>query len=113
VGNERFVIWFDQSDYKLRPVSRRILDDVAQALRQHPDRMARISGHTDNVGSATLNQGLSELRAIVSKIYLFEKGIAENRFRYIGFGGRKPIAANDAEENKAKNRRVEIELVSQ
>ncbi|HEX2682687.1 MAG TPA: OmpA family protein, partial [Ferruginibacter sp.] len=67
-------------------------------------------GHTDNVGSDNLNQPLSEQRAKAARDYLIRKGLTENRVEAKGYGSSKPVADNNTEEGKRKNRRVEIVL---
>jgi OOP family OmpA-OmpF porin len=68
----------------------------------------RIEGHTDNVGSASFNQVLSEKRAMSVKNYLVERGIEPDRLYVDGFGASKPISDNSTQEGKALNRRVEF-----
>ncbi|MBL0023671.1 MAG: OmpA family protein [Saprospiraceae bacterium] len=70
-----------------------------------------IAGHTDNVGEKFGLIKLSEERAKTIKNYLIEGGIAAFRVTALGYGDSKPLAPNDTEENKSKNRRVEIRIV--
>ena len=70
-----------------------------------------ISGHTDNVGSAAYNQNLSEARAKSVVDYLIKHGIAANRLHFKGHGFEQPIATNDTEEGRAKNRRTEFKII--
>ena len=101
-------IYFDQSKYDLRPESRDELQKLYRTLRDNPKLKIEIAGHTDNVGDVRLNQYLSENRAKVIYSYLLRKDIASNRLRHRGYGQTRPVAANDTEENKALNRRVEF-----
>jgi outer membrane protein OmpA-like peptidoglycan-associated protein len=71
----------------------------------------RIEGHTDNVGSASFNQVLSEKRAMSVKNYLVERGIEPDRLYVDGFGASKPIADNSTKEGRAFNRRVEFIII--
>ncbi len=71
----------------------------------------RIEGHTDNVGSASFNQILSEKRAMSVKNYLVERGIEPDRLNVEGFGASKPIADNSTNAGKALNRRVEFIII--
>jgi outer membrane protein OmpA-like peptidoglycan-associated protein len=88
------------------------LDGVVEYLKQNPKAQIEIAGHTDNEGSdQRLNQRLSEFRAKVVANYLFNKGIASDRIITIGKGSSEPIVANDTDENKAKNRRIEIMIL--
>ena len=70
-----------------------------------------ISGHTDNVGEDAQNQTLSEQRASAVKTYLVSEGCFSDKLTFEGFGKTKPIAPNDTEEGRAKNRRVELKIV--
>ena len=71
----------------------------------------RIEGHTDNVGSASFNQALSEKRAMSVKKYLIERGIEPDRLSIAGFGASKPIEDNSTKEGRALNRRVEFIII--
>ncbi|RCR70366.1 hypothetical protein DUE52_07950 [Larkinella punicea] len=104
-------VYFDQSSYLLRPESYTQLNQLVALLKSRPGLRIEISGHTDNVGDPRLNLALSENRARVITTYLISNGIPENRLRFKGYGQTKPIAANDTEENKRKNRRVEVRLL--
>lgn len=108
---EKYTVLFDQSDFKLRAESQKILDNLAQLLLQNRKTFARIVGYTDNTGNVTQNKRLSELRTLVIKNYLSAKGVEDKRFFLMGLGSKNAISPNDIEENKAKNRRVEIQLV--
>lgn len=101
-------VYFDQSSYVLRPESYPQLNQLVQTLRQHPTIQIEIAGHTDNVGDRRLNQALSENRAKIIRHYLTMNKIAENRLRPVGYGDSRPAAPNDSEENRRKNRRVEV-----
>ncbi|MCF8295834.1 MAG: OmpA family protein, partial [Bacteroidales bacterium] len=70
-----------------------------------------IHGHTDNVGGDAFNKDLSERRAAAVKEYLISKGIASERMSNQGFGMSRPVAANDTEEGRARNRRTEFVIV--
>lgn len=89
------------------------LDRVVAYMKRKDKIKVQISGHTDNVGSDKLNQKLSENRAKSVVEYLVEQGIAEERLKYVGFGEEKPIADNDTKEGKAKNRRVEFDILDE
>lgn len=105
-------VYFDQSSYMLRPESYPQLDKLAKTLMLTPKLAIEIAGHTDNVGDRRLNQALSENRAKVITSYLLRQGIAESRLRYYGYGDTRPVAPNDIEENKRRNRRVEFVVLS-
>ncbi|AQG79448.1 OmpA family protein [Spirosoma montaniterrae] len=105
-------VYFDQSSYVLRPESYPQLDKLAKTLRQMPNVVIEIAGHTDNVGDRRLNQALSENRAKVIRSYLTRHAITETRLRANGYGDSRPAAPNDSEENKRKNRRVEFVVLA-
>lgn len=103
-------IFFDNKAYTLQPGSLPELDRLVQLLRDNPGLQIEISGHTDNVGGDKDNQLLSENRAKAVVNYLQEKGIAAARLQAKGYGKTKPIADNDTEEGRAKNRRTEVKI---
>jgi outer membrane protein OmpA-like peptidoglycan-associated protein len=86
------------------------LDAVADVLTKNPDTTITIAGHTDSVGNADANQQLSQNRASAVARYLVNKGISSQRIQAVGFGDRQPVATNDTEEGRAKNRRVVIQI---
>lgn len=71
----------------------------------------RISGHTDSRASEDYNGWLSRLRALAVVTYLQNKGISPNRITAVGMGPSIPVAGNETDEYRAKNRRVEVEIV--
>ena len=93
----------------LTPAAESTLDEVARRLREHTDVRIRIEGHTDSVGSAQYNQGLSERRANSVRTYLESQGIAGDRMIAVGYGEERPVASNDTDEGRALNRRVDID----
>ncbi|MCE8018966.1 OmpA family protein [Halomonas sp. MCCC 1A11036] len=97
---------FDSDE--IRPGAHQTLDQVATTLRENPNLRVRIEGHTDSVGSAQYNEGLSQRRADSVRDFLASRGIAENRMTTRGFGEERPIATNETDEGRAQNRRVEI-----
>ena len=88
------------------------LNKLAQYLFRHPVIEIRIDGHSDNSGSKGKNQKLSEERARAVFEYLITHGV-QNKMLYKGYGSTLPIADIDTEEGRAKNRRVEFEIVKQ
>jgi len=84
------------------------LRSVADSLRRHPNSSVRVVGHTDNVGSAALNNQLSQDRALAVARVLIENGITGNRIAVAGRGFYEPIASNTSVAGRAENRRVEI-----
>ena len=87
------------------------LDDLTKILKGYPNIAIRIEGHTDNQGNAAQNKKLSENRAVSVKKYLASHGIAESRIATAGFGPDKPVADNNTEEGRFKNRRIETFIV--
>jgi len=88
----------------------RVLDSVALVLNEFEKTYIDVTGHTDNTGSAALNQRLSEARASSVARYLESQKVVAQRFVTTGHGFRQPIASNDTPEGRALNRRVEIIL---
>lgn len=99
---------FDLNKATLKPDGQKVVDEIQKVLEQTPDLKLSIEGHTDNTGNEKLNKELSEKRANTVKFALAGKGIDISRLSSKGFGAEKPLVANDTEENKAKNRRVEL-----
>ncbi len=87
------------------------LNRLAIALQAEPKSEIRLEGHTDNQGPAVKNQQLSEDRVAEVKRYLVKRGIDEQRITTIGYGGSRPRFANDREETRRLNRRVELVIV--
>ncbi len=87
------------------------LVSIVAILTKYPDARFEIDGHTDNTGSATYNQKLSKKRAQKVHDYLVENGIDADRLEVKGYGEDKPIATNNTAAGRAKNRRVEINLI--
>ena len=107
----RLTVYFDFDSAELRPESITELERVVTFMGDVPFAKALVEGHTDSVGSAEYNQGLSERRANAVKEYLVSQGIEKNRVYTEGKGEKQPVADNKTKEGRAKNRRVEIEVV--
>jgi len=101
-------VYFDQSSYILRPEAHGQLNRLAAIMLRTPDIKIEIVGHTDNVGDQRLNQILSEHRAKVIANYLRNQGVNEVHIAHRGEGSNKPLAPNDSEENRQRNRRVQF-----
>lgn len=89
------------------------LDKMAGLLQAHPEWQLSLSGHTDNEGTEAFNQTLSEKRSEAVKQYLVSKGVAADRITTKGYGQSKPLAANDSKAAKGRNRRVEMEILTE
>lgn len=104
-------VTFDVASYTLKPEFRATLDQVAQSLQEYPNSLVDVYGHTDLTGSDAYNQTLSENRARTVANYLISRGVSAARIRSRGFGETMPVASNDTDEGRSKNRRVEIKIV--
>jgi len=104
-------IYFAFNSDEIRPESYPVLDAVGRIIKKHSDWEVEIEGHTDAVGSDEYNQGLSERRAKSVKKYLVSKfDLNSSAITTVGYGESKPIADNNTEEGRAKNRRVEFKI---
>lgn len=101
-------ISFDTNRADIKPNFRPILDKFASTLVENPDTRINIIGHTDSTGGDAINDPLSVNRAAHTRDYLVSRGVAANRIAIDGRGSHEPIASNDTEANRARNRRVEI-----
>lgn len=86
------------------------LNKVVNLMKQYPKIEIELSGHTSSEGDAKMNKELSLKRVESCRKYLSDNGISEDRISVIGYGPDKPIAPNDTEENRSKNRRVELKI---
>jgi len=104
-------VTFDVGSATLKPAFRSTLNDVAGSLKQYPNSLIDVYGHTDSTGSDSFNQGLSERRAQTVANYLTSQGVNTARIRWQGFGETMPVADNSTEEGRRLNRRVEIKII--
>ena len=86
---------------------------MAGILNQYPNTFVRVEGHTDSRGSNEYNMELSIRRANAVKNLLLQRGVADSRIEVVGFGETMPVATNDTEAGRQKNRRVEIKIAPQ
>jgi len=103
--------FFDFDKSVLKPEGKAKLDDLTDKVKGINLEVIIAVGHTDSVGTDAYNQGLSVRRAEAVKAYLVSKGIEKNRVYTEGKGEKQPVADNKTAEGRAKNRRVEIEVV--
>jgi len=103
-------ILFDLGKATLKPASQITVAKLAGILMVFPNMDLSIEGYTDSTGSAELNMRLSTDRARGVYEFLLGQGISADRMKYQGFGPENPVAPNDVEANRAKNRRVEVVL---
>jgi OOP family OmpA-OmpF porin len=105
---EKGKIRFESGRATIDPDSVGLLDRLIETALRCPAANIEIAGHTDGDGDAAFNQTLSEKRAQAVQDYLVRAGLPQDRFQAIGYGSTKPVAANDNDEGKAKNRRIEF-----
>jgi outer membrane protein OmpA-like peptidoglycan-associated protein len=103
-------ILFDVGKATLKPASQLTVAKLAGILMVFPGMNLSIEGFTDSTGSADLNMRLSTDRARAVYEFLMAQGISNARMKYQGFGPENPVAPNDTEANRARNRRVEVVL---
>ncbi|NVK65086.1 MAG: OmpA family protein [Flavobacteriales bacterium] len=103
-------IFFDTGKSILRSESNAELDRLVKLMKDVPNLKVEISGHTDNTGSAKLNEQLSQDRAEAVVSYLTKKGIAASRMTAKGYGPNAPIASNATADGRQQNRRTEFEI---
>ena len=103
--------FFDFDKYVLKPEGKAKLDDLVGKVKGVNLEVIIAVGHTDSIGTVEYNQKLSVRRAEAVKAYLVSKGIEKNRVYTEGKGEKQPVADNKTAAGRAKNRRVEIEVV--
>lgn len=102
-------ILFDTGKTEIKPESDAAIAEIAKLLKADASLKLLVVGHTDNVGSIESNMKLSQARAeAVSKVLTAKHGIVANRLKSYGVASLAPVATNDTEEGRAKNRRVEL-----
>jgi len=106
-------VTFDSNSAAVRPGLYSEIDRVAGVLTQYPDTFIRVEGHTDSQGSEAYNMDLSKRRANAVKNLLAQRGVAESRVEVVGYGETMPVATNETEAGRQKNRRVEIKIAPQ
>ncbi len=106
-------IEFEYGKAVIKEVSFPILDEVLALMKARPSVRLGVYGHTDNHGALALNMRLSKDRAAACKNYLINHGIAANRLESEGFGPNKPIADNNTDEGRARNRRVDFKILKE
>jgi OOP family OmpA-OmpF porin len=103
--------FFDFDKSVLKPAAKSKLDDLVDKIKSINLEVIIAVGHTDSVGSDEYNQKLSLRRSNAVKAYLVSKGVDKTRIYTEGKGESQPVADNKTKEGRAKNRRVEIEVV--
>jgi outer membrane protein OmpA-like peptidoglycan-associated protein len=106
-------VQFAYNEAKILHASDDLLNDVATVMKQHPEvKKIRIEGHASAEGSDDYNKDLSDRRAKAVMEFLVNAGIATDRMEAIGYGEERPIADNETEEGREKNRRVEFNIIA-
>lgn len=107
---EKVLFGFDRSDINTSAESS--LNKLVNVLQKYPDTNIEIIGHTDDKGSDTYNQALSERRAVSVSNFLKGQGVSSSRVTTKGMGESDPVATNDTEEGRSLNRRVEFVITA-
>ncbi len=103
-------VTFESGSAKLKPSSLNVLDGIATQLKSSGVKV-EVGGHSDASGSAVINRALSQRRAESVLAYLAAKGVPSANMTAKGYGPDKPVAPNTSAEGKAKNRRVELQVI--
>jgi outer membrane protein OmpA-like peptidoglycan-associated protein len=101
---------FNENSAVLSEQARSNLTSLAQSLQKYPNTNVLIVGHTDSTGTNAENMALSEQRAAAAKNYLASQGVAPARMRAVGRGAAEPVAPNDNDADRQRNRRVEVAI---
>lgn len=101
---------FDVDAYNLKPATKANLSDLANTLKKYENTNILIEGHTDNTGSDSYNQSLSENRAGAVTNYLSAQGVDRSRITTMGYGESQPVADNSSPSGRQQNRRVEVAI---
>jgi outer membrane protein OmpA-like peptidoglycan-associated protein len=101
-------ITFDSDSAVVHPEYVDEIAFIARSLRDNPNSVVQVVGHTDNTGSTAHNQSLSERRAVAVGTVLTSNAVSPGRVRTLGVGYSQPVASNDTPGGRAQNRRVEI-----
>jgi outer membrane protein OmpA-like peptidoglycan-associated protein len=105
--------YFEFDDYRIGPASFSILEKVVDIMNRYPAIRLEIAAHTDNMGSFEYNMNLSQKRVQSMVDYLVTRGIDAARLEGKGYGESRPIAANNTEEGRMINRRVEFIILNE
>jgi outer membrane protein OmpA-like peptidoglycan-associated protein len=101
---------YDFDSDVVRPEAQKNLQALASSLHKYPGSDLLIVGHTDQVGPASYNQALSQRRSAAAANFLVAKGVSRTRIATKGMGETEPLASNDTEAGRQKNRRVEVAI---
>jgi outer membrane protein OmpA-like peptidoglycan-associated protein len=109
---EVYGVNFDFDKSVIRPDSTPVLNEVLALFTVDPSFAAEVGGHTDNVGNGPYNLKLSDARASAVKDWLIQHGLPAARVTARGYGDTKPLVPNNSDDNRAKNRRVELKRMN-
>ena len=105
------LVEFDFDKYFVRPIYHDELKRVSDYLKQYPNNMAELQGHTDGKGKAAYNKKLSQERVDAVREYMIKEfGVDGTKLTAVGYGMEKPIATNKTDEGRQRNRRVELHI---
>jgi len=104
-------VYFESGKATLTASSFKELDELVEYMKLKKTLVIEIAGHTDNVGNPESNLKLSQDRSNTVRDYIVKKGIPQNRLVPKGYGDTQPVAANDTDAGKKKNRRTEVRVV--
>lgn len=114
IVTKRMTIYFDTGSYSLDPNAQMVLEQAAELAQTFGSAYVKVSGNTDNVGGRQMNVELSRKRAQAVVDFLVKKyGFPRDKFIVEGNGPDKPVAGNDSEAGRAKNRRTDFEVIAQ
>ncbi|AKK74078.1 inorganic pyrophosphatase [Chryseobacterium gallinarum] len=106
-------LYFETGSSDLKPGYELTLNNLAEIINAYPDLKIKLGGYTDNSGNEESNQQLSNLRAQTAKLKLLELGVPADRIEAEGYGSQHPVCeANDTDECKAKNRRIDVRILA-
>ena len=106
-------LYFDVNKWDIKPEAYPTLDKLYASFKKSSTLVVEIAGHTDNVGEEKDNLRLSQRRADAIRNYLIKKGISADRILSKGYGEKEPVATNDTEAGKAKNRRTVVKVIEE
>lgn len=109
-GTQRLLVFYETDKYELQKESTTELERLVKFMRETPNALLEISGHTDSQGDDEYNRKLSERRADAVIEYLAKRGIEPERLKATGFGETRSVSTNTTEEGRANNRRVEMTI---
>ncbi|QIY90118.1 sodium-translocating pyrophosphatase [Chryseobacterium gallinarum] len=106
-------LYFETGSSDLKPGYELTLNNLAEIINAYPDLKIKLGGYTDNSGNEESNQQLSNLRAQTAKLKLLELGVPADKIEAEGYGSQHPVCeANDTDECKAKNRRIDVRILA-